>query len=337
MWKETTEKEHNLKIYDEEIKGFVPDKVLDFHVHVFNDETIPENAPGFELPGVKLRSYTIPELLEDFGTIFPGKECSAVVFGFPDERYDADVNNRYVARASDRRRTFPFRLIGPRERPETVEKELRDTGFYGVKPYLNYVTWKKPGDVEVNDMLPAGLMEVIDRLGLIVMLHVPRQGRLADPLNQAQVAGLAKNYPKAKIVLAHIGRAYYLRNIVGHLEKLAHLKNVYFDISMINNWEVLEYLFGNCDRRKIIYGTDIPIAVCGGKSVEINDQYTYVTSKPWHLSISDDHGKIVFTSFIYEQIRAVKKAVQRLRLGDRFLEGLFSKNGEGLLKRAIHE
>jgi hypothetical protein len=57
-----------------------------------------------------------------------------------------------------------------------------------------------------------------------------------------------------------------------------------------------------------------------------------VTPKPWHLSISDDHGKIVFTSFVYEQVRAIKKAAERLRLGDRFLEDLFHKNGERLLK-----
>jgi hypothetical protein len=334
VWKETTKKERNLKIYNEEIRDFVPDRVLDFHVHVFNEETIPASEPGFELPGVTIRSYTIPELFEDFGEIFPGKTCSAVVFGFPDVKYSSDVNNRYVARGCDRKRAFPFRLIRPEERPETVENELMEMGFLGVKPYLNYVTGKKPDDIEVKDMLPAKIMEVVDRLGLIVMLHVPRRERLADPVNQRQIAELAKAFPNASFVLAHVGRAYYLRNIVGHLQTLAPIRNVYFDVSMLNNWEVLEYLFSRCDRKKIIYGTDIPIAVCGGKSVEINDQYTYVTSKPWHLSISDDHGKIVFTSFIYEQIRAIKKAVGRLGLRENFLEDLFHRNGELLLKSA---
>jgi hypothetical protein len=334
VWKETTKQERNLKIYNEEIRDFVPDAVLDFHVHVFNEETIPAGEPGFELPGATIRSYTIPELFEDFGEIFPGKTCSAVVFGFPDAKCSSDVNNRYVARESDRKRSFPFRLIRPEERPETVEEELREMGFFGVKPYLNYVTGKKPDDIEVEDMLPGKLMEVVDRLGLIVMLHVPRRERLADPLNQRQIAKLAKAFPNAKFVLAHVGRAYYLRNIVGHLETVTPLRNVFFDVSMLNNWEVLEYLFSRCDGKKIIYGTDIPIAVCGGKSVEINDQYTYVTSKPWHLSISDDHGKLVFTSFIYEQIRAIKKAVGRLKLRERFLEDLFHKNGEHLLRSA---
>jgi hypothetical protein len=332
MWKETTRTARNLEIYEKEIRDFVPDRVLDFHVHVFDERTVPAGDPGFELPGVAIRSYTIPELFEDFGDVFPGKTCSAVLFGFPDPKYDADANNGYVARGCDRKRSFPFRLVRPDERPETVERELRETGFMGVKPYLNYVTGKKPDDVEVKDMLPEKLMEVVNGLGLLVMLHVPRRGRLADPLNQRQVAELAKAWPNAGFVLAHVGRAYYLSNIVGHLETVSALKNVFFDISMINNWEVLEYLFDRCDGKKIVYGTDTPIALCGGKSVEINDQYTYVTSKPWHLSISDDHGKLVFTSFIYEQIRAIKKAAGRLGLRERFLEDLFHLNGERLLR-----
>lgn len=52
------------------------------------------------------------------------------------------------------------------------------------------------------------------------------------------------------------------------------LENVYCDIAMVNHWEVMEYLFRNFDRKRIIYGTDLPIGICGGKSVEINNQYT---------------------------------------------------------------
>ena len=53
---------------------------------------------------------------------------------------------------------------------------------------------------------------------------------------------------------------------------------------------------------------------------------------PWHLSISDDHGKLVFTSFLYEELRAVKKAVARLGLGGDFLEKLFWSNAMELLE-----
>ena len=72
--------------------------------------------------------------------------------------------------------------------------------------------------------------------------------------------------------------------------------------------------------------------VIPGKAVEINDQYTYVTPVPWKLSISDDHGRLCFTSFAYEELRAIKKAVARVGLDRQFVRGLFHDNGMRLLQ-----
>ena len=59
------------------------------------------------------------------------------------------------------------------------------------------------------------------------------------------------------IVLAHVGRAYYLRNIVGSLEDVAGLPNVFYDLAMLNNWDVLEYLFARVPSERILFGTDM--------------------------------------------------------------------------------
>jgi hypothetical protein len=205
--------------------------------------------------------------------------------------------------------------------------------FLGLKPYPNYVRKPDVGQVEIHEMLPAWAMEIVNDRGGIVMLHIPRRGRLADPLNQRQIVELCERSPRARIVLAHIGRAYFLRNITGNLDRLKELDNLYFDLAMLNHWEVLEYLFREVDGRRILYGTDLPIALAPGKSVEINDQYTYVTPVPWELSISDDHRKLVFTSFLYEELRAIKRAVERLGLSRDWVEGLFWRNGMELLAR----
>ena len=94
---------------------------------------------------------------------------------------------------------------------------------------------------------------------------------------------------------------------------------------------VLRRLRGDAAQR-LLYGTDIPIAIAPGKAVEINNQYTYVTPVPWELSISDDHEKLVFTSFLYEELRAIKTAVERLQLSHWFVQRLFWDNGVQLLK-----
>jgi len=331
MWRETTKQERNMRIYREELDEFLPEKILDFHVHIMNAGVIPKGK-AFSCGGHPIAKYDIEDLKRDLEEIYPGRETLAVCFGLPDTNYDRELNDRYVAEACDGARFFPFRLFDPREQdPDGVRKDLIEAGFVGIKPYLDYVRKEDPNQVEIPEMLPPWIMEIVNDLGLLVMLHIPRKARLADPLNQKQVVELCGRYPKAKIVLAHIGRAYYLKNIVGQLQNLKDIPNLWFDLAMLNNWEVLEYCFSNVSPDKILYGTDLPIAVAPGKSVEINDQYTYVTPVPWHLSISDDHGKLVFTSFLYEELRAISKAMDRLGLGRAFARKIFFESGMTLL------
>jgi hypothetical protein len=331
MWRETTKHERNLRIFEEELDGFLPRRILDFHVHVFPPGVLPEGELC-SCAGHPIAQYDLRDLARDMQEVYPGRETSAVCFGMPNPAYDRTRNNDYVAEQCDRLRFFPLRLFDPIEdTPERLREDLVAGRFLGLKPYLDYVRKPDPNQVEIHEMLPAWAMEIVNDLGRIVMLHIPRKGRLADPLNQAQVVELCERYPRARIVLAHAGRAYFLKNIVGHLERLKGVPNLYFDVAMLNHWEVLEHLFREIDPLRILYGTDIPIALAPGKSVEINDQYTYVTPVPWELSISDGHGKLVFTSFLYEELRAIKKAVERLGLGRDFVERVFFENGTTLL------
>lgn len=335
MWKETTLQERNRIIFQEELDEFLPDTILDFHVHVFHRETIPNQQP-FSCAGHPIFEYTLDELANDLKDIYPDRIAMAVCFGFPDNTYNREINNEYLAKLCDRQRFFPLRLFDPVfDDQAALVNDLQEKKYFGLKPYPDYVRKFDVKTVEIHEMLPAWAMEIVNDFGLIVMLHIPRPARLADPLNQRQIIELARRYPKAKMILAHIGRAYYLKTILGNLETLKEFPNLYFDLAMVNHWEVMEYLFQHIPAGRILYGTDIPLALAPGKSVEINDQYTYVTPVPWSLSISDDHRKIQFTSFLYEELRAIKKAVFRAGLDNEFVVRLFYKNGLSLLQEII--
>ncbi|MCX7590811.1 MAG: amidohydrolase [Kiritimatiellae bacterium] len=330
-WKETASKERNKVIFDREFDAFLPSRILDFHVHVFCEGVVPSDTV-YICAGHPIRKYDLEELEADLAAIYPGRQTYAVCFGIPCPTYNRVLNNHYLAENCDRHRFFPLRLFDPlNDHPDETRHDILNGGFYGLKPYLDYVRKPDPQQVEIREMLPDWIMDIANSLGLIIVLHIPRPGRLADPLNQRQIAELCRNYPHAKIVLAHVGRAYYLSNIVSHLQALQDLPNLWFDLAMLNNWEVLEYLFQNVAPEKLLYGTDLPIAMAPGKSVEVNDQYTYLTPVPWELSICDTRKKLVFTSFLYEEIRAIRKAVERLGYGRDFVEGLFLHNGMRLL------
>jgi hypothetical protein len=331
MWRETTRHERNLKIFREELDDFLPEKILDFHVHVFNADVLPAGE-SYVCAGHVIAKYDYADLERDLAEVYPGRQTAAVCFGLPDVSYDMKANNAYVAAGADHHRFFPLRLFDPHEADRAaVKRDLVAGRFLGLKPYLDYVRKADGGEVEVAEMLPDWIMQVADELGLLVMLHIPRRGRLADPLNQRQVIDLCRRFPRARIILAHIGRAYYRKGILGQLDALKDLPNLYFDLAMVNHWEVLEYLFRTVAPEKILYATDLPIALAPGKSVEINDQYTYVTPAPWKLSISDEHHKLVFTSFLYEELRAIRQAVERAGRSRDFVRGLFYENGRRLL------
>lgn len=335
MWRETAKYERNKKIFEEELNSFLPQQILDFHIHVWNEGVVPEGA-SYSCGGHVLNQYDLEMLARDLDELYPGRETFGVCFGLPDVTFDAPQNNAYLAERCDRKRFFPFRLLDPvNDAPEQLREDLFSKRFLGIKPYLNYVRKPDLNAVEIPEMLPNWAMEAVNETGSLVMLHIPRKARLADPLNQEQLVTLCERYPRARIILAHVGRAYYLKNVAGQLDRLCELPNLYYDLAMLNHWEVLEYLFLRVDPDKILYATDTPIALAPGKSVEINDQYTYVTPVPWELSISDDHRKLVFTSFAYEELRAIKRAAERIGLGRDFVEGLFCRNGMALLNTVL--
>lgn len=324
-------KEQSRRIFAQEFQDFLPDEILDFHVHVFDRASAPTKEP-FNAGGEVRDHYTYDQLQCDLADVYPGRRTAAVCFGIPHVDSDLAANNRYVAAVPDPDRFFALRLFDPHEADhQAVIAELAGGSFRGIKPYVGYPRKPDVNQVEIHDMIPAWIMHAVNDLGQIVMLHIPRKGRLADPLNQRQLVELATSYPKAKIVVAHIGRAYYLKNVLGYLDALKPFDNLYFDLTMVNHWEVIEHLFQTIPAHRILYGTDIPIALAPGKSVEINDQYSYVTPQPWDLSITDTARRITFTSFLYEELRAIKHAVRRCRLSHEFVEGVFSKNGRALL------
>ena len=333
MWRETTKHERNRKIFDEEFEHFLPKRILDFHVHVFQDGVAPPGV-AFSCGGHPITGYDFEALELDLAECFPGRETKAVCFGLPDPTYNLAENNRYIADHCDNERLFALRLFDPHaDTPESVGRDLATGKYFGLKPYPDYTRKPNLNDATIVDMLPEWVMEIASRYHSIIMLHIPRSARLADPLNQTQIEDYATRFPRVNIVVAHIGRAYFYKNVVGNLKRFVDLPNVFVDLTMLNHADVLEYTFSHFPHDRILFGTDIPIALAPGKSVEINDQYTYVTPIPWKLSISDDHGKLKFTSFLFEELRAIKHAVDRLSLPRSFVEGVFHNYGWALLQQ----
>ena len=324
------------RVYERELRGFLPEKILDAHIHLFDRSCM--------VPGARLSERNV---YQKFGGVFSYEQCLAWAdillpeqqfhlncFGQPSFESDLEASADYCGKISDNKRCFGMALVSPHDSPEAVIHRVQRNRLIGYKPYLDFVDWKEPCDITIHDMLPAAQMEEADARGLAVMLHIPRSERLADPVNQRQMVELCQRYPRTQIIFAHIGRAYFLRNVVGSLDGIAACPNAYIDTAMVNHEGVLEYAFGNFPRDRILFGTDAPFSLLRGKSVEINNQYAYLLGEDYEMgsSIYDVNHTVTFTTFYYEQLRGIRLAAQRARLGQRDIEDIFFNNAERLFR-----
>ena len=330
-WNTSAERDYNRRIFDEELNDFLPAKIFDAHVHISPPDGFLPDAP-FSCGGVPITSYTYKELAADLKLAFPKRQVEALCFGFPDPKLNHARNNAYVGGSADFRRFFPLRLLDPqRDNAALVNADIDRCGFLGFKPYPDYARADDIPNAEIPEMLPDWAMAVAHERRLLVMLHIPRAKRLEDPLNRRQLRKLCVRWPGAKIILAHIGRAYYLRGVTGLLDDLRELPNLYFDLAMVQHWEVMAHLFRQVPISRVLFGSDIPIALAQGKAVEINHQYTYVTPRPWSLSLCDDKNKLQFTSFLNEQLRAIQQAATATKLSRSAIAALFYDNARALV------
>ena len=319
--------EHDRKIYQEEFAGRLPQKIFDSHVHIVLKSSYPagNGAEKIEYLAPHGGEFTVRRFFDICGELLPGIEMSLAGFGMPAMHVDRSDAADFGA---DNRRVFGLRLLSAYDPVEQVEADIRKYRLAGVKPYAS-MALKTPGrEVELLDFFTPEQLEMLDRLKLIAVVHIPRKMRLEDPLNRKQMKYLCEKYPNATFVFAHIGRAYYQRCATKYVDEFVEFPNAYWDTAMINHEGVLRYTFDHFPAERILFGTDAPISFIHGKSVEINHQYAYVMPEDHDLgtTLIDRSGKIKYVPFLYEQLRSVLA----LDLPRPVLEGFFFNNAHKL-------
>ena len=221
--------------------------------------------------------YGKEALLGGARRILPDNEyhtvCFTVCFGHPTAAVNLERTNRYAAEAGREPRLYPLVIAGKGPAPQNrLRRELETGGFYGYKVYLPWVG-DDYGNLRVEDMLSPVEMELPDRHSLIVLLHVPRSGRLADPEVQAGVQALARDYPGARLVLARCGRCCHPEEMAAAAPALAGLENVYLDSSMVMDPTLFQILIEYVPSQRLLFGSDVPVAAMRGRRVYVMDQW----------------------------------------------------------------
>lgn len=325
-------------IYDNELKDFLPGRIFDAHIHLFDESCMPG---AFEFPPQNCYQKfggkcTLEDCLAYVKKLLPEQEFYCNHFGQPSKEFDLNAAATYTGKISDNKKFFGMTLVSPKDKISNIKKRIETNKLVGYKPYLNFVDKDNKNDITISDMLPKEQMEYADQKGLVITLHIPRAERLADTVNQKQMVKLCNDYPNTTIIFAHIGRAYYLKNAIGYLNGIARCPNAYIDTAMVNHEGVLEYAFQKFPRDRIVFGSDAPIAFLRGKSVEINNQYAYLMGEDYEIgsAIYDAKHVVEFTFFYYEQLRGIKLAAKRCKLSDKEIENIFFNNSFAIFSKA---
>lgn len=324
----------------EDFKDFLPKRIFDAHVHFIRRESWPAECKPKETD-YKLKfgwHFGFPEYRQWAAEFLPGHELYVNAFGSPDKTVDRADADAFTGSFVDGVKCFGMALASPADSPEELEARMRKNHLCGLKPYGNLVPTAKPSaDIELDELLTPAQLEMANHYGWAITVHIPRLERLADVTNLRHMEEWVKAYPNVKFIFAHIGRAYFLNCVKGRLERFADYGNCYFDTAMVNNDRVLEYAFRHFPLSRLVFGTDSPIAMLPGKSLEINDQYVYMMGLPScsiGTSLDGSPSGLKFVSFYYEQLNGIMVAAESAGLTSDEINAFFFGNANKLLREA---
>jgi len=334
------------RFYREKLGSFLPDRILDAHTHVWLRDVrkAPPTGRAVSWPLRVAEQGPVEELVETYRLLFPGKSVRPLMFSFVESHQDDfEAANAYVSRvASDH--GFPALVFAsPLWSATRLEQEIRRGGFLGVKVYLTLAASHIAADqIRIFDFLPHHQLEVLDRHGWVGMLHIPRSGRLRDPVNLADMLEIERRYPNARVIIAHVGRAYCPEDVGDAFAILAQTQRLLFDISANTNAAVFEQLIRTVGPRRILFGSDLPITRM--RMCRICEEGTYINLVPRGLygDVSDDkHMREVdgkqadaLSLFLYEEIDAFRRASEATGLTSQDIEDVFHGNAVRIVEEA---
>ncbi len=325
-------------VFQTELDSFLPDKILDCHIHMWTNDI----KRAFELkPGswvsLAVSDLSAEDIIATHKEIYPGKEVTPLVFG--NTFSDIYEMNKYI---EEKGKQYGFPTLyrsSHLQSGEELEQEVKKGGFLGLKPYLSW----RPSYIPVNetrifDFLPHEHLEVANKNGWIIILHIPRDDRLRDKVNLAQLMEIEERYPNVKLIVAHVGRAYSKQDLGDAFELLKNTKNMLFDFTANVCDDAIKACIEAVGVKRLMFGTDMPYATMRMfRTTDLDTGFYYNNVPPglYGEPFTDPHMKLSdrddITTMLYEQLRAFKRVALDMKLSDSQVEDIMYTNAKNLI------
>lgn len=323
-------------IYQEKICPWLPPKIIDCHVHLGLEkycDTMSEERRA-EIWAMEVGIFqSWEQLRQTYRTLFPKQEVSVLAFGSVYREVNIEECNDYVSSGlTDHRNRGQGLLVTRPEWDAHCIEEAMSNGFIGIKPYPDLAP-QHSQEVSIFDFVPKSHLAVLNRLGGVMMLHLPRAERLSDPNNIKELIEINDRYPDIRLIVAHIGRSYCIETAKAGLGHFVDRPSIYFDTAANLNADVFEYALETVGQDRILFGSDLPIMLMRGVREYSCGKYTNFTNGPysWNTNRKSKEQEAQYTYYLYEEIQSIIEAVKRLGLGIDCMEKIMYSNSANLL------
>lgn len=330
--------DYDRKVYEIELKDFLPKEFIDCHVHVWEKDFPRQGSSNGGSTWTRKVAEDLPidELEANFKILFPEHKVTPLVFGGCSRHIP--TSNGYLKERAGKLGIPTLFRTSYEMTPEFLEEEVKKGGFLGLKPYLtNCPPYLPASEIRIFDFLPKEHLEVADKNGWIVMLHIPRSKRLRDAVNVNQIMEIEEKYPNLKLIVAHIGRAYSKEDIGDAFDILKNSENLVFDFTANLCDDAIKACIEAVGTKRLLFGSDLPVAFMRMYRIVENGEYFNVVprglygdvSKEPHMRETDEKD---VTLMIYEQIRALKRVALDMKLTDAQIEDIMFLNAKKIIE-----
>jgi hypothetical protein len=328
------------EFWAERLDPFLPERIFDAHRHIVRPEHLnpnPSERQRSHWPFEVARHETLEQAELGYSLLFPGRSVSYLAFGGVDAGDDLEGHNRYLARGLRGTDRVALAVAPPTWDADTVAGWLRQPGVIGLKPYQGMIPGFEGEDVGVFEFCPHEHLELLDQLGGWLTLHLPRQERLADPDNIAEVLELRRRYPSIVLVIAHLGRSYAGRYAREGLPPLCEDEGILFDTSAVLNPAVFALALDRVGPERLLFGSDFPVLYMRGRRRWEGDRYLNLTSGDytWNVSREPPEVEATYTLYLYEAMAACLDTCLALGFGQAELQAIFHDNARRLVDRIL--
>lgn len=250
------------------LMGFIPDEIYDIHAHPYEPSHFgPDAWPWLKNHVGTLGCESHRRAMQRY---MPATKIHGLYFGMPHRTADHEAMNRWVQEETKQNGSVlsrSLKVVRPQDDRYELADELRKGKYCGIKVYHIYAARPDTFNASITEFAPEWMWEILNETQGVLMLHMVRNGAIADVDNQREIQRLCRKYPRMKLILAHVARSFNYRNGRSGLYTLSDLDNVVVDTSAVTETESFKAALDALGPRRILWGSDFAVDQMRGRCV----------------------------------------------------------------------